>query len=64
MTIKRFFLAAFCMLAVSLANAQTATIKGFVYAAENGEPIPFASVFLKGTTFESFTDINGYYSMV
>jgi len=64
MTIKRFFLAAFCMLAVSLANAQTATIKGFVYASENGEPIPFASVFLKGTTFASFTDINGYYSMV
>ena len=47
MTIKRIFLAAFCMLAVSLANAQTATIKGFVYAAENGEPVPFASVFLK-----------------
>jgi len=64
MTIKRFFLAAFCMLAVSLVNAQTATIKGFVYAAENGEPVPFASVFLKGTTFASFTDINGYYSMV
>ena len=35
MTIKRIFLAAFCMLAVSLANAQTATIKGFVYAAHS-----------------------------
>jgi len=47
----------------SLVNAQTGTIRGFVYDSENGEPILFGSVFLKGTTTGSSTDINGFFSI-
>ncbi len=50
--------------AVCFVQAQNASIKGFVYDAGNGEPMPFASVFLKGTSLASFTDLNGYYSIV
>jgi hypothetical protein len=64
MMIKRLMITAAWLFAGIVAQAQYATIKGFVYAAENGEPIPFASVFMKGTTMASFTDINGYYSIV
>ncbi|MDY6436368.1 MAG: TonB-dependent receptor [Bacteroidales bacterium] len=39
------------------------SIKGFVYEKSNGEPMMFANVFLKGTTFGSTTDINGYFSI-
>ncbi len=47
------------------ANAQTTTgtIRGFVYEKESGEPIPFATVFLKGTTYGVSSDVNGYYSL-
>ncbi len=46
------------------AQAQSGSVRGFVYTKESGEPMPFASVFLKGTTLGSFTDVNGYYSIV
>lgn len=52
------------LIAVMCVNAQTGSVRGFVYAKETGEPMPFASVFLKGTTLGSFTDVNGYYSIV
>lgn len=39
------------------------SIKGFVYEKNNGEPVMFANVFLKGTTHGSTTDINGYFSI-
>lgn len=43
--------------------AQTAEVRGFVYNEENGEPIPLANVFLKGTTLGANTDFNGFYSL-
>ncbi len=52
------------LITVMFVNAQTGSVRGFVYAKETGEPMPFASVFLKGTTLGSFTDVNGYYSIV
>ena len=38
-------------------------IKGFVYEKSNGEPIMYSNVYLKGTTYGSTTDINGYFSI-
>jgi hypothetical protein len=49
------------------ANAQTpsttGTVRGFIYDKKTGEPAPFVSVFLKGTTFGISSDINGLYSI-
>ncbi|MCB0819032.1 MAG: TonB-dependent receptor [Bacteroidetes bacterium] len=44
-------------------NAQTATVRGFVYNKNNGEPIIFSTVFLEGTTYGTQTDVNGFYSI-
>jgi hypothetical protein len=43
--------------------SQTATIRGFVYEKETGEPVLFTSVFLEGTTYGAATDVNGYFSI-
>ena len=43
--------------------SQTGNIRGFVYDKENGEPIMFCNVILKGTTIGSATDINGMYNI-
>jgi hypothetical protein len=43
--------------------SQTATIRGFVYAKETGEPVLFTNVYLKGTTMGAATDVNGYYAI-
>lgn len=42
---------------------QTGSIKGFLYEKETGEPVLFTPVFLKGTSFGSTTDVNGYYNI-
>jgi hypothetical protein len=53
-----FFL--FCF----LAEAQnTGTLKGFLYEKENGEPVPFANVFFKGTGIGANTDLNGFFNI-
>ena len=46
------------------ANAQKdnyASVRGFVYEAETGEPAIFCNAFLEGTTHGASTDINGYF---
>jgi hypothetical protein len=48
---------------VSVACAQTASIRGFVYLKETGEPVIFTNVYLKGTTYGVATDENGYFSI-
>jgi len=45
------------------AFSQTATLRGFVYSKETGEPVLFTNVYLQGTTFGAATDVNGYYSI-
>lgn len=40
-----------------------ATIRGFVYEQENGEPVIFTNVYLEGTNYGASTDVNGYYSI-
>ncbi len=41
--------------------AQQATVRGFVYEEESGEPAMFSNIFLEGTTFGASSDINGYF---
>ncbi len=49
-----------CSLALS---AQGLQIKGVVTSSDDGQPVPGASVFVKGTTTGTMTDITGYYSL-
>src|SRR5688572_6660168 len=43
--------------------SQTADIRGFVYFNENAEAAIYTSVYLKGTTYGSTTDLNGFFSI-
>ena len=56
---------AICLLFLSIvAHAQqTGKVKGFVYDKENGEPVLFTNVIVKGTTLGAATDVNGYYTI-
>ncbi|MAO02198.1 MAG: hypothetical protein CMD05_04650, partial [Flavobacteriales bacterium] len=44
-------------------HSQNSNIRGFVYDKDNGEPIIFCNVILKGTSIGSATDINGMYNI-
>ena len=66
-TIRTYFFAAyifgalsFCLNSFSQVSDNT-VIKGLVIDALTGYPIPYASVFLKGTTVGTLTDNNGRY---
>lgn len=43
--------------------SQTSTIRGFVYSKKSGEPIIFTNVYLKGTSYGSTTDVNGFFTI-
>src|SRR4051812_20885865 len=43
--------------------AQTGDVRGFVYFNENAEAAIYTSVYLKGTTYGSTTDLNGFFSI-
>ena len=45
------------------ALGQNATVRGFVYDKESGEPVIFTNVFLDGTQYGVATDVNGYFSI-
>ncbi len=67
MIIKNIFkaliitLIAFILLHSSTNAQNNATIKGFVYEKESGEPIIFTNVYLKKTSIGGTTDVNGYF---
>jgi hypothetical protein len=48
---------------LALLAQQKGTIRGFIYDKQNGEPVLFTPVFLKGTQLGSLTDVNGFYSI-
>jgi len=48
---------------IATVNAQSGTIRGFVYDSDNGEPILFGNVYLEGTTIGGSTDVNGFFSI-
>jgi hypothetical protein len=56
-------LAAFIFLFTLHSFAQNSTIRGFVYQKDNGEPVLFTNVYLKGTGYGAATDVNGYFSI-
>ncbi|GAB4395873.1 MAG: SusC/RagA family TonB-linked outer membrane protein [Microscillaceae bacterium] len=61
---QKLLLVLFLVLAtVATAFAQTRTVKGRVTDAETGEGVPGVSVFVKGTTTGTVTDINGNYEI-
>ena len=47
----------------TLSFAQTASVRGFVYDAENGEPILFCNVIIEGKTIGAATDVNGFFNI-
>jgi hypothetical protein len=53
----------FLVMFVHFAIAQSGSVKGFLYDKENGEPLLFTPVFLKGTGVGTTTDVNGFYSL-
>ena len=38
-------------------------VEGYVYEEESGEPIPGVNVIIKGTTYGTITNLDGYYSI-
>jgi TonB-linked SusC/RagA family outer membrane protein len=50
-------------LASAMAFAQGRNVSGTVTSAEDGEPVPGATVLVKGTTVGAATDVNGRYSL-
>lgn len=56
-------LAALFLLIPGVLSAQLTRVKGSVVDAENGEPIPFASVYFDGTTIGISTDLDGAFSL-
>lgn len=65
---KKIFTTTILFTAISLfpfvaAQAQNATLRGFVYESETGEPIIFTNVYFLGTSYGAATDVNGYYSI-
>lgn len=65
--ISRYLLIFICFLILGLqslkAQENTATVRGFVYNKETGEPILFTTVVLKGTRYGAVTDGDGYFSI-
>ncbi len=57
------FLACVVFVGVNFLQAQTVQITGTVTSAEDGMPIPGASVMVKGTTIGTATDPDGKYSL-
>ncbi len=57
---KTLLFVSFLLLCV-FTYGQKGSIRGFVYEKKTGEPVIFTSVYLKGTTYGSATDVDGYY---
>lgn len=47
----------------SFVHGQTSTIRGFVYDKEDGEPIVYSNIYLKGTSYGASTNIDGYFNL-
>jgi TonB-linked SusC/RagA family outer membrane protein len=56
------FFALVAFVGINILHAQTVQITGTVISAEDGMPVPGASVMVKGTTTGTSTDANGKYS--
>jgi TonB-linked SusC/RagA family outer membrane protein len=57
------FLAFFAYVGIYLAMAQTVQITGTIVSSEDGQPLPGASITVKGTNVGTTTDFQGKYSL-
>jgi len=48
---------------IVLYKTSNRTIRGYVLDGENGEPLPFANILLKGKNLGTATDLNGYFAL-
>lgn len=62
-TIRLFVATILMLLSCALAFAQNTEVRGVVKDAETGEPIPFASIVLKGTQIGVASDADGLYQI-
>lgn len=58
-----YLICLFCLSATLTFAQNTGDVRGFVYNQETGEPVIFTNVYLRGTTYASTTDVNGFYSI-
>ena len=63
LTIHRLICICCAVMMSSVAFAQNISVSGNITDSSNGEPIPFASVHLDGTTIGVSTDSEGHYSL-
>ena len=61
--IKLFFTAILVLVTAGLAYAQSLTVTGTVSDADNGDPIPFASIRVNGTMIGAATGVDGTYTI-
>src|SRR3989344_3476545 len=62
--IRLVILFSICLICGSSLFAQSgANVRGFVYTKDDGEPVLFTNVYMKGTTIGASTDINGFFSI-
>ena len=59
----KLFLTTLAVMLATVAYAQELTITGNVIDGSTGEPVPFASVHVKGTMTGTNTDIDGAYTI-
>ncbi len=52
------------LLAIPVFAGETGKIKGFVYDAETGEPLPGANVVIEGTNLGAATDMDGFFFII
>ena len=64
MKFSKFLLSLAVGLLALSASAQNRTVTGTVTDGANGDPVPFASILVKGTSNWTTTDIDGKYSVV
>ena len=60
----RFIFSLLSLLAMTSLYAQDVNVTGTVTDAQTGEPVPFASIQLKGTLTGGSTDADGNYSIL
>lgn len=53
----------FSLSSFSQIMAQEATIRGFIYEKETGEPVIFTNVYLFKTSYGAASDVNGYFAI-
>lgn len=59
----KYYLSLFFIIISTSLFSQNASVRGFVYEKETGEPIIFTNVYFEGTTIGSSTDVNGHFTI-